>query len=153
MTRLCVQHRSTATGADADGLAGTREDGGLRGSNTAGRRAWHADPQVLTSPVWLSPAEYPPAEIVMSQIALPIRLVIALSSPWRPPSLLRCAFGCSDADLVLLQPRPSRSATEATDANGAGSAALTAAVSRLRWPAMAACRSGGSVDSSSSSIP
>jgi hypothetical protein len=30
MTRLCVQHRSTATGADADGLAGTREDGDLR---------------------------------------------------------------------------------------------------------------------------
>jgi len=32
---------------------------------------------------------------------------------------------------VLFQPRPSRSATEATDANGAGSAALTAASSRL----------------------
>jgi hypothetical protein len=30
MTRLCVQHRSTATGTDADGLAGTREDRGLR---------------------------------------------------------------------------------------------------------------------------
>ena len=54
---------------------------------------------------------------------------------------------------VLFQPRPSRSGTEATDANGAGSAALTAASSRLRWAAMAACRSAGSVDSSSSSIP
>jgi hypothetical protein len=30
MTRLCVQHRSTATGVDGDGLAGTREDVGLR---------------------------------------------------------------------------------------------------------------------------
>jgi hypothetical protein len=30
MTRLLVQHRTTATGADADGLAGTREDGDLR---------------------------------------------------------------------------------------------------------------------------
>jgi len=57
------------------------------------------------------------------------------------------------ADGVLFQPRPSRSATEATDVNGAGSAALTAASSRLRWLAMAACRSAGSVDSSSSSSP
>jgi len=54
---------------------------------------------------------------------------------------------------VLFQPRPSRSATEATDVNGAGSAALTAASSRLRWLAMAACRCAGSVDSSSSSSP
>ena len=53
---------------------------------------------------------------------------------------------------VLFQPRPSRSAAEATDANGAGSAALIAASSRLRWRAMAACRSAGSVASSSSSM-
>jgi hypothetical protein len=32
------------------------------------------------SSVWLSPAEYPSAEIVMSQITLPIRSVMALSS-------------------------------------------------------------------------
>ena len=32
------------------------------------------------SSVWLSPAEYPSAEIESSQITLPIRLVIALSS-------------------------------------------------------------------------
>jgi len=32
------------------------------------------------SSVWLSPAEYPSAETVMSQITLPICLVIALSS-------------------------------------------------------------------------
>jgi hypothetical protein len=32
------------------------------------------------SSVWLSPAEYPSAEIVMSQITLPIRLAL-LSSP------------------------------------------------------------------------
>ena len=61
-----------------------------------------------------------------------------------------CRAGLAGA---VFQPRPSRSATEATSANGAGSAALTAASSRLRWPAMAACRSAGSVDSSSSSIP
>ena len=33
--------------------------------------------------------------------------------------------------------------------NGAGNAALTAASRRLRWPAIAACRSAGSVASSS----
>ena len=60
---------------------------------------------------------------------------------------------CRAGRLVFLfQPRPSRSATEATDASWAGSAALTAASSRLRWAAMAACRPAGSVDSSSSSI-
>jgi hypothetical protein len=32
------------------------------------------------SSLWLSPAEYPSADMVMSQITLPIRLVIALSS-------------------------------------------------------------------------
>jgi hypothetical protein len=36
MTRLCVQHGSTATGANADGLAGTREDGDLRVWTAAG---------------------------------------------------------------------------------------------------------------------
>ena len=44
-----------------------------------------AEPSLPSSPngrssVWLSPAEYPSAEIVMSQITLPIRLVTALSS-------------------------------------------------------------------------
>ena len=51
------------------------------------------------------------------------------------------------------QPRPSRSAAEATSVNGAGNAAPAAASSRLRWRAIAACRPAGSVDWSSSSIP
>jgi hypothetical protein len=62
-----------------------------------------------------------------------------------------CDLQCGSAG-VLFQPRPSRSAVEATCVNGAGSAALIAASSRLRWRAMAACRSAGSVASSSSSI-
>jgi hypothetical protein len=68
---------------------------------------------------------------------------------WKTPGVggLQCGLAG-----VLVQPRPSRSAAEATAANGAGSAALTAASSRVRWPPMAACRSAGSVVSSSSSI-
>ena len=54
---------------------------------------------------------------------------------------------------VPIQPSPSRSDVEDTAANGAGSAALTAASRRPRWRAMAACRSCGSVDSSSSNAP
>jgi hypothetical protein len=38
------------------------------------------------SSVWLSPAEYPSAEIVIPQITRPLPSVIALSSSWRPPS-------------------------------------------------------------------
>jgi hypothetical protein len=60
MTRLCVQHRSTATGADADGLAGTREDGDLR--------AWTAVTWCLLFASRGSGVRVPLAPLVRSEI-------------------------------------------------------------------------------------
>ncbi len=66
-----------------------------------------------------------------------------------PPSVAFSRRSGHEPARVPIQPSPSRSAVEDTAANGAGSAALAAAARRLRWRAMAACRSSGSADSSS----